>query len=398
MMSVVADARPLHVVVVGFNRPHSLQRLLHSLETAEYVADTPPITVMFALDQPNNRSVSDAIDAVIHGFGWPHGEVKARRRRSRAGLRDNVLGAWTPSADTDPPAIFLEDDIELSPLWWHWIQATLRRYATSPELPGLVGVSLFTPDNLNEPYRNRGDWATCPWQARHARSRQPDAASALLFGQPCSWGALYLAGPWRRFLREADALRRMDKANLPLLPCRPASVSSGPAAECKPADVVANRWGSSSWKRLLLVHMYAHGLYMVFPNLPSRTSFSTNHVEPGTHLAAKSAAELGPMLRGQRARHTVSLVTHKSCAGWRMACDLGDERPFELPSADELSLWDFYCDQQPAGNQGRDALSQAGEKLLAMMPKPSAQVPEVPALAYDEYVARVMPARPADEL
>ena len=215
--------RPLHVVVIGFNRPASLARLLHSLEQADYGGSPRSISIVLALDQPSNRTIDCEIDALAHGFRWPHGELRVRRRRKWAGLRDNVLGAWVPTSDDSPPAVFLEDDVEVSPLWWHWVQAAMLRYATPAALAdGLIGISLFTPDELNEPYRNRGGRDACGWQARHARSHPVGARlPAVRWAQPCSWGALYFAGAWRLFLAQAASLRMLDKALLPQLPCPP---------------------------------------------------------------------------------------------------------------------------------------------------------------------------------
>ena len=46
--------------------------------------------------------------------------------------------------------------------------------------------------------------------------------------------------------------------------------------------------------------------------------------------------------------------------------------PFELPSADAVGLWDFYCrPQHPAGPEGARALQAAGRPLLAKLPPPS---------------------------
>ena len=56
---------------------------------------------------------------------------------------------------------------------------------------------------------------TCRWHAQHARARGADGASAVLFAQPMSWGALYFARGWRRFLLQAATLREVPKAKLP---------------------------------------------------------------------------------------------------------------------------------------------------------------------------------------
>jgi hypothetical protein len=333
---------PLHIVVIGYARPESMARLVRSLLGAEY----PPsanMSVAFALDGTGNSTLDGELDAVIRLLAeWPFGPVALRRRDLRAGLRDNVLGAWRPPSDTSPPALLLEDDVELSPLWYHWTQACLQRYLPRERglPPGLLGVSLYTPDDMNEAYVNGylTDPSTgtrrpaCAWQAAHARASSPSSSSAVLFGQPCSWGALYFAAGWRKFLADADRLRSLEPAALPPIPC-----ASDHGAAC--THVSANRWGRSSWKRLLSIHMVAHGLFMVYPNMPGRASFSTNHVEPGVHVRDAR------VLSGQRGRHRVELMTRAWCDRYRINCThdpaswpLSQAVAFELPPADDVPL------------------------------------------------------------
>lgn len=355
--------RPLLIVIVAWNRPDSLRRLLRSLEQADYSAEPASMEVRFALDGAENATTDAAIDAAIDTFDWPHGDVLVRRRTRRAGLRDNVLGSWT--GEEGRPAVMLEDDIEVSALWWQWAQSALERYSA---LPAVVGVSLYTPDDLNEAYMNgnvRGaDGAigpACGWQ-QEAFEGGGRGASAVLFAQPCSWGAVYLPAPWAAFRVRARELIRAGE--LPKVPCPP-----GADRQCQ---VRVNRWGRSSWKRLLVYHMVAEGLALAYPNLPRRTSFSTNHVEPGQHLAT-------PALAGQRARHKVALVDRAFCArlGLRCAANTEDsadadgaadgaaDAPFSLPAADEAALYDFYCQRQPAGAAGFAALAATGAAVRA---------------------------------
>ena len=362
-----------------------MARLIRSLQQAEYASDAS-VTVDFALDGTGNKTLDGEMDAAVQSLvsAWPHGSVSWHRRRTRAGLRDNVLGAWHPTSDDSPPAVFLEDDIEVSPLWHRWLQAGLRMYHTElreAEREQLIGISLYTPDDMNEAYKNA--MKACVWQDLHARSRSPHAASAVLFGQPCSWGALFFARSWRGFLQQAVTLRALGSDRLPHVPCPAAaaiSSSSSSSSTSLPSppsappcrDVVVNRWGTSSWKRLLTLHMVAHGQYMLYPNMPRRHSFSTNHVEQGVHVRSEAVIQV------QRRRHRVPLVTSKFCDSVGMACDdpSGDDdgrRAFELPWP--ATLWDFYCQPQPDdADDGMAAMRDAGAVLLAKLPPPAEEV------------------------
>jgi hypothetical protein len=42
----------------------------------------------------------------------------------------------------------------------------------------------------------------------------------------------------------------------------------------------------ASWKKFLIDLMYLRGHVTLYPNFPNQTSFSTNHMEPGAHIAA----------------------------------------------------------------------------------------------------------------
>ena len=109
----MATPTALHAVVIAWNRPESLARLTRSLSGAEYPEDGrgANISVDFALDFTGNASTDAALDSIIHSFAstWKHGEVRVRRRRAHAGLRDNVLGAWEPSDTDQRPALHLVD-------------------------------------------------------------------------------------------------------------------------------------------------------------------------------------------------------------------------------------------------------------------------------------------------
>ncbi|KAH0641178.1 hypothetical protein KY290_037343 [Solanum tuberosum] len=48
-----------------------------------------------------------------------------------------------------------------------------------------------------------------------------------------------------------------------------------------------NGW-QASWKKFLIDMMYLRGYVSLYPNFPSQMSFSTNHMEPGAHIAAKN--------------------------------------------------------------------------------------------------------------
>ena len=74
--------QPLLIVILAWNRPESLRRLLNSLERADYGAAPASMEVRFALDATGNTTMDSEMDAVIDALRWPHGDVLVRCARS----------------------------------------------------------------------------------------------------------------------------------------------------------------------------------------------------------------------------------------------------------------------------------------------------------------------------
>jgi hypothetical protein len=64
---------------------------------------------------------------IVENMTWPLGHVVIHRRVIHAGLLTAVVESWYPSSN-DTYGLLLEDDIELSPLFYAWIKMTLLRY------------------------------------------------------------------------------------------------------------------------------------------------------------------------------------------------------------------------------------------------------------------------------
>ena len=60
---MAAPFAPIDVILIAWNRPESLQRLVRSLSNAEYDTNAR-ISLTFALDFAGNSSVDGAIDAI----------------------------------------------------------------------------------------------------------------------------------------------------------------------------------------------------------------------------------------------------------------------------------------------------------------------------------------------
>lgn len=103
------------------DRPQSLSRLLDSLAAARYYGDVVHMRI-------NLEQTADTMTrrTVAH-FRWNFGAVHVQHRIISAGLLPAVVEAWYPH-DNDTYGVLLEDDVEVSPLFYAWIKVAILRY------------------------------------------------------------------------------------------------------------------------------------------------------------------------------------------------------------------------------------------------------------------------------
>ncbi|XAR59742.1 hypothetical protein NMG60_11015695 [Bertholletia excelsa] len=248
----------LSISIITQNRAQSLARLLKSLTDAYYLGDEVPIS--FNMDS----QVDEATIKLVSSFNWPHGPKTLRRRIIQGGLIRAVSESWYPSSDDDY-GLLLEDDIEVSPYYYLWIKYALLAYHYDPQInfPELASISLYTP-RLVEVVKERPKWNPTEFFKRiHPNT-------PYLHQLPCSWGAVFFPKLWREFYVYMNMRFTEDAKQNPVQ--IPKSRTNG--------------W-QASWKKFLIDMMYLRGYVSLYPNFPKQASFSTNHMEPGAHIAAK---------------------------------------------------------------------------------------------------------------
>ena len=207
------------------------------------------------------------------------------------------MGAWAAADSTTAAAWFLEDDIEVSPLAFRWLEWCLAyaAAATAANPPGtpsaLLGCSFYTP-RVDELTVTEGTDAPVLWTPE-AVLGEPPALPLFRMQVPCSWGSLWLRAPWARFQAYYQA--------------RAHGTMPGPVV----LRLKSHGWWMS-WKRYLVEHMILNGLYLVYPAFPAQASFTTNHYEVGVHHyhATDAHQPIPDALRGEPdARFCVPLIT-----------------------------------------------------------------------------------------
>ncbi|MDA7901948.1 glycosyltransferase family 2 protein, partial [bacterium] len=124
------------IVVVGYNRPDSLQRLLDSLNLANYQFDN--IDLVISLDFCSG-SLGDSTQNVAASFNWQHGKKRVILQAENIGLRNHVLACGDLS-ESYGAIILLEDDLSVGPDFYHFAKTALD---FSDRQQSIGGVSLY---------------------------------------------------------------------------------------------------------------------------------------------------------------------------------------------------------------------------------------------------------------
>ena len=96
------------IVVVAYNRPDSLNRLLDSLTKVNYEGHNVPLIISI------DYSGKDDVYLAAEAFEWKFGEKKIIRHPENLGLKKHVLSCGDLVKDYDA-VIILEDDLLVSP-------------------------------------------------------------------------------------------------------------------------------------------------------------------------------------------------------------------------------------------------------------------------------------------
>ena len=131
------------IVVIGYNRLDSIQRLLSSLLQADYPKQEIPLIISI------DKSPSDKVSEYAQSFEWPYGTKHIVRHSQNLGLRKHVLqcGDFLKQYEA---VIILEDDLLVSPRFYYFACQAVNKYSKNE---CIAGISLYTP--AVSFYRNR---------------------------------------------------------------------------------------------------------------------------------------------------------------------------------------------------------------------------------------------------
>lgn len=110
------------IVVVAYNRSKSLERLLCSIASANYV-DYSNITLVISIDGGGTGEC----EQVANSFQWEYGEKRIICHNENLGLKRHIVSCGDLTKQYDS-IILLEEDIYVSPYFYDYSVRTASYY------------------------------------------------------------------------------------------------------------------------------------------------------------------------------------------------------------------------------------------------------------------------------
>ncbi|NLG02821.1 MAG: glycosyltransferase family 2 protein [Clostridia bacterium] len=290
--------RELAIVIVAYNRVHSLKRLLKSIAQAEYDRKDIPLIISVDRGEQNIDVVRIAED-----FDWEYGSKKVVYQQENLGLKQHILqcGDYTKEYGS---IIMLEDDLYVSPAFYLYARKALD---FTEQMDQIAGVSLYNHlfnVHTREPF-----------------SALEDGFSNWYMQFASSWGQAWTCEQWLKFKSWLLSRENDEQFDDPRIPHNVAS------------------WSDHSWLKYFIKYMIENDLYFLYP----RISLTTNFFDEGQH-AKKAVTDLQVPLAGrkQRAYHFSSLEQSEAVYDAFFENSKLEQKMKEFLQTEELCVIDLY--------------------------------------------------------
>ncbi|MBL4709045.1 MAG: glycosyltransferase family 2 protein, partial [Flavobacteriales bacterium] len=226
------------IIIIAYDRDKSLSRLLNSLDKAHFSLSNVPLII--SIDQNSNH----AVYSIAENFQWSYGTKEIIVHQQHLGLKEHVLSCGNLILKLDA-AILLEDDLIVAPYFYNYAILAQQFYEKDKAIAGISLYSYAVAESCFLPF--------------HAND---DGFHNYFMQVPSSWGQLWTAEQWRKFIHWKDSFTNDTAKALPNY---------------------VKEWGSNSWKKDFFQYLIDKELYFVFP----RKSHTTNFEDRGTHAKTK---------------------------------------------------------------------------------------------------------------
>lgn len=237
----------ISIVVVAYNRPDSLERLLNSLSKVNYLNEDVKLYISIDKDEENIK-LHDEVVKVAKSFKWNYGEKIINVEKKNLGLKRHILqcGNLTEKFEN---IIVLEDDLIVSPLLYIYAKQVLEYYKDDRKIAGF-GLYSFQRNPINN----------LPFYPMN------EASDVYFLQYACSWGQMWTRNQWNEFYAWYEN-NNEDFSSATI----PSNVKS---------------WGEKSWLKYYIKYIIETDKFFVYP----QNGLTSNFTDKGTHSHKSSFA------------------------------------------------------------------------------------------------------------
>jgi hypothetical protein len=231
------------IVVVAFNRPKSLGKLLHTISIADY--DYQDITLVISIDYTEHAGHHEVVK-IAEEFCWEYGDKKVIVHQENMGLRNHILSCGDMTKQYGA-VIVLEDDLRVSEGFYRYAMEAAKFYYKESNI---AGVSLYSYE-----YEELG------WYKFYPKNIGGDT---YFMQWASSWGQLWTDLQWSKFREWYCGDRILSHNKVP--------------------DKVKS-W-KKSWKKHYICYLAEKNLFFVYPYISYTTVRDALDEEKGVHHAS----------------------------------------------------------------------------------------------------------------
>jgi hypothetical protein len=233
------------IVVCAYNRPVALQRLLRSLQTANYPPDRP-VTLHISIDHGETQAVREVVEAA-QGFDWPHGQKVVAPQAKHLGLLNHFYASGELACRYGS-IILLEDDLIAAAPFYEFAWQALDAYREDARIAGISLYSLWFNG-----------------YTQHAFTPLPDDSDIFFLQVPYTQGQAFTQSQWEGFKQWQAAGQHL----------------SGPLPGLHELFL---HFDAEDWFPMRMRYLVDSGRYYVFP----RQSLTSGAGDAGTHFKQPS--------------------------------------------------------------------------------------------------------------
>lgn len=249
------------IVVIAYNRPKSLTRLLTSLERAEYPNKSIPLIISIDFSTTNRDVVK-----IANKFDWQFGEKNVIAHKTNLGLRKHVILCGDYSFEYEN-VILLEDDLFVSKNFYYYAIAALN-FSVHKDYIG--GISLYN-HKINV---HKSEYF----------SAYEDGYDNWYFQFASSWGQSWNKSQWKKFKSWYE-----QNPTIQVGPHIPANVTN---------------WSDKSWLKYFIAYLIDTKRFFLYPKI----ALSTNFNDQGTHVGSDSTAYQLELLASKKEEYHFSVL------------------------------------------------------------------------------------------